>query len=177
MPDQKFDVKQKRKYSSIIHTTSIFTTVSWLVSANFVTRCACKSADREYWFHQKLRHKNSLALYNLRGVCYFRFLNSADFLRVASMYLPLRYTELRLSLSRGLPFPCQFQQRDHSQLVELQIQRFSNVCRRQVYLPRLFEKKRKERHMLVYGCCTVEHRLSERRLSGHSLIMAHGTYK
>lgn len=106
--------------------------------------CAHKSADRDYWLHQERRHKNSLALYNLCGACYFGFLNSADFLHVTSMYLPLRYTELRLSLPRGLPFPRQFQQRDHLQLVELQIQPFPDVCRRQVYLPRLFEKKRKE---------------------------------
>lgn len=151
--------KEKGKKRSIIHATSTFTIVWWLVSANFVTRCFCarNSANRDYWLHQARCHKNSLALYNQRGACYFGFLNSADFLRVASMYLPSRYTELHLSLPRGLPFPREFQQRDHSQLVELQIQSLSPyVCRCQVYLPHLFEKKWKEWHMLVYRCYTVD---------------------
>lgn len=97
---------------------------------------------------------------------YFRFLNSADFLHVTSMYLQSQYTALRLSFRSGLPFPRQFQQRDHSQLAELQIQPFPDVCPLQVYLSRLFEKKRKERYGRIAICRVLSrHRLSSRRFS------------
>lgn len=114
------------------------------------TMHARESTGGEYWLHHGPHHKNSLALYLQHArVSYFGLLNSADFLCVASMYLPSRYTGLRLSLQGGLPFPRQFRQRDHSQLVELQIQPFPDVCPLQVYLSRLFEKKRKERQPRV----------------------------
>lgn len=84
------------------------------------------------------------------------------------MYLLSRYTGLRLSSLGRLPFPRQFHQRDHLQLAELQIQPFPDVCLLQVYLPRLFGKKRKE--IRSYRCCTVERRLFAAAIIRESIL-------